>query len=209
MTSKLIAALSLGLAFVPLMVQGEEHTPSVIRVHIDVLKPGAEQDFAKLAEEGARNCAQSHCSTGYLMIESVTEPKEVWVLNGFDSLEAAQAAGVATGALGDASRKQAFLGKPPEDLLASWVAALSGRPDWEMPGGRFLVISHTRGQPGAVGTVYAAEDGSLFEIRSAASLDEAKFKLTRGDPTARIFEIHPGWGVPAKDWIAADPGFWH
>jgi|HubBroStandDraft_1064217.scaffolds.fasta_scaffold262396_2 hypothetical protein len=195
----------LALSAIPAFTQ--EYTPQVLRVHSEVIKPGAEQEYARIEEDAAHACVAQHCANPYMAIETVSDPKEVWVISAYESAQQAQAS--RESADSDlAMRKQPLLAAPAQDAVASWVPALSGRPAWTMPGGRFLIITHTRGQPGAIGTVYAAEDGYLYEIRSAASLDEAKARQARGDPNARIFELRPNWGFPAKEWVAANPALW-
>jgi hypothetical protein len=102
----------------------------------------------------------------------------------------------------------ALLTGPSQSNLATWLPVLSGGPPWSMAGVHYLIITHTRGQPGAMGAVYQADDGSLFEIRLADTLDEAMTKFKTGDPTARIFEVRPNWALPDKAWVALDPATW-
>lgn len=208
-----------GLAALIGMVAGPAHaqTPHLIQVSRDVLKPGAEQDYAKVADDAAKTCVTMHCPNPYLAIETIDEPKEVWIVNGFDTedqarqvLGAYQQNAALLGALKDiSSRKQPLLSEPSQSNLASLLVVLSGGPPWwNIADVRYLVITRTRGQPGAMGAVYAADDGMTYEFRPAATLEEAQGKYKTGDPNARIFEVKPGWALPDKTWIAANPTLW-
>jgi hypothetical protein len=192
-------------------------TPHVMQVSRDVLKPGVEQDYAKIEDEAAKLCVSMHCPNPYLALETVDDPKEVWIINGFDSEDQARQVLAAyqqnpslLSALKDiANRRQPLLAEPSQSNLASLLIVLSGGPPWwSMAESRYLIITHTRGQPGAMGAVYAADDGSTYEIRFASTLDEARQKFKTGDPNARIFEVRPNWALPDKTWIAANPSFW-
>jgi hypothetical protein len=214
-TSKWFGGLAslLGLVAIPAHAQ----TPHLIQVTRDVLKPGVEQDYAKIADDAAKLCVSMHCPNPYLALETVDEPREVWIVNGFDSedearqiLGAYQQNTALLGALKDISgRKQPLLTEPSQSNLASLLVVLSGGPPWwNIADVRYLVATHTRGQPGAMGAVYAADDGSTYEIRPAATLEEAQEKHKSGDPNARIFEVKPNWALPDKTWVAANPALW-
>jgi hypothetical protein len=57
--------------------------------------------------------------------------------------------------------------------------------------------------------VFEAADGMRYIVRSAASQDEAqKISEAAGLDDARVLAVRPRWSFPAKEWIAADPGFW-
>jgi hypothetical protein len=192
-------------------------TPHVLQISRDVLKPGVEQDYAKIEDDAVKLCVSMHCPNPYLALETVDDPKEVWILNGFDSEDQARQVLAAyqqntslLSALKDiGTRKQALLAEPSESNVASWLVVLSGGPPyWSMADARYLIITHTRGQPGAMGAVYAAADGSTYEIRFAGTLEEARQRYKTGDPDARIFEVRPNWALPDKTWIAANPTFW-
>jgi hypothetical protein len=215
-SSKAPRALVLLFALIALPAYSQQATPRLLQVTRDVLKPGVEQDYDKIEDDAAKLCVTMHCPNPYLAIETIDDPKEVWILNGFDSEDQAkqvmamyqQNASLLSALKDISTRKQPLLAEPSQSSVAGWVPVLSGGPPWSMADVRYLVITHTRGQPGAMGAVYAAEDGSLFEIRPAASVDEAKAKYATGDPTARIFEVRPKWALPDKSWVSADPTLW-
>jgi hypothetical protein len=203
----------LALVAIPTFAQ----TPQLIQVSRDVLKPGVEQDYAKIEEEAARLCVTAHCPNPYLAIETVDEPKEVWIINGFDSEDQAkqvlgayqQNAQLVSGLKDISARKQALLAEPSQSSLASMLVVLSGGPPWwNIADVHYLIITRTRGQSGAMGAVYAADDGATFEFRIASTLEDAQQKFKTGDPTARIFEVKPSWGLPDKSWVARNPTLW-
>jgi hypothetical protein len=197
-------------------VFAQVRTPQLLQFYRESPKAGAEQEYAKAAEDAARLCAQMHCPQAFVAIETINDPKEVWYLTPFDSqahMEQIAAAykqnAALTSAMGDLmARRQTFCGSPSAVSITNWLPVFSGGPPWSIPDARFLIITHTRGQPGAMGAVYNADDGSLFEIRPAATMDEAKVKFSAGDPNARIFEVQPKWSWPAKEWSAANPAVW-
>ena len=214
-SSKWLGGLAslLGIIAIPAYAQ----TPHIMQVSRDVLKPGVEQDYARIENEAARLCVTMHCPNPYLALETIDDPREVWIVNGFDSedqakqvLGAYQQNSSLLSALKDvSSRKQPLLSEPTQSNLASWLIVLSGGPPWwNIADVRYLIITRTRGQSGAMGAVYAADDGSTYEIRPAATLEEAQQKFKTGDPTARIFEVKPNWALPDKSWVAANPALW-
>jgi len=215
-SSKWLGSLSLLLAFCAAPAFAQTATPKLLQISRDVLKPGVEQDYGRIEADAAKLCVTMHCPNPYLAIATIDDPKEVWFLNGFESEQhAAQVAAAyrgnaaLTNALSDiTTRKTPLLTAPAQSNLAAWLPVLSGGPPWSLADAPYLVITHTRGQPGAMGAVYAADDGSLFEIRPAATLEEAKAKFATGDPSARIFEVRPDWALPDKAWVAADPKTW-
>jgi hypothetical protein len=203
----------LAMASIPAYAQ----TPHILQVSRDVLKPGTEPDYAKIEDDAVKLCVSMHCPNPYLALETVDDPKEVWIINGFDSEDQARQTLAAyqqnislLSAMKDvAARKQPLLAEPSQSNVASLLVVLSGGPPyWSMADAHYLIITHTRGQPGAMGAVYAADDGSTYEIRFATTLDEAREKFKTGDPNARIFEVRPNWALPDKTWIAANPTLW-
>jgi hypothetical protein len=57
--------------------------------------------------------------------------------------------------------------------------------------------------------VFEAPDGGLFTFRPAGTRHEADILAAEPGPGTTIsLEVRPYWGMPAGDWIAADPEFW-
>ena len=71
-----------------------------------------------------------------------------------------------------------------------------------------MVVTVTTHQCLPAGAVYEAADGTRFILRATATHDEAEAVAREAGPEARIFAVRPYWGMPAREWIAADPDFW-
>ena len=56
--------------------------------------------------------------------------------------------------------------------------------------------------------MFEAPDGPRFVFRPAGTRAEADALAAREPVGARIFAVRPYWGMPAKEWVAADPEFW-
>jgi hypothetical protein len=59
--------------------------PQIIQIHREALKPGTEDAYQEVETKTAQICAKLARSHPYLAIESLTGPKEVWFLNGYES----------------------------------------------------------------------------------------------------------------------------
>src|SRR5262245_40501989 len=62
-------------------------TPQILQIYREPLRPGYEALYDAFERETARTAASLGCPHPYLAIESITGPKEVWWLNGYESLE--------------------------------------------------------------------------------------------------------------------------
>jgi len=51
-------------------------------------------------------------------------------------------------------------------------------------------------------------DGARAIFRQAATRDEESLLAEAGGPETTLFAVRPYWGMPATEWIAADPEFW-
>jgi hypothetical protein len=56
--------------------------------------------------------------------------------------------------------------------------------------------------------VYAAPDGRLFSLGFRPTRAEAEVLARQLGRSARVFAIRRDLGLPAREWIAADPDFW-
>ena len=149
-------------------------------------------------------------------MESLTGPREVWWLTPYESDSDRQR--VADGyagnralmtALQDIQRRKEGLVGAPIDILATYRSDLSGGASWKIRGTHFFVVTVANRDPPVAGAVFEAPDGTLFIFRSAGTRGEADILATETNRGTTIqFEVQPYWGMPAKDWIAADPEFW-
>jgi hypothetical protein len=197
----------------PLMAQ--ERPPQSLQIVRESLKKGGEAAYKKIEQDAARICADLKCPNSHLAVELLTGPTEVWWLTSYQSESDRQrvADGYASNPVLMAAlleipkRKQGLVGAPI-DILANYRRDLSGKAAWKVRGTRFLVVTVTKGDPRAPGTVFEAPDGTLFILRPAATRPQADALAATAGPGTRVFAVRPYWGMPAKDWIAADPEFW-
>ncbi|HET6899852.1 MAG TPA: hypothetical protein VFK70_15960, partial [Vicinamibacteria bacterium] len=210
MMTALLLALANSQAPSPASAAGP---PAILQVYREPLKPGAEAEYDRLESENARECARLRCPHPYLGLESLTGPKEVWWLNGYESdtdrkrvAEAWAASTEARAALGrNGQRKAALVGKGVESM-GRYRPDLSGGEPWQFGTGAFLVIGSRAAKPGLKGTVYETDDHALLVIATARTREEAE-ALASG-AKARVFAVHPSWSHADEVWIASDPDLW-
>ena len=124
------------------------------------------------------------------------------------------------------------------DVFANYRADLSRGAPWTIAGARFFVVTvttreHQRprpergagGKPGAAGppsesergwgpasienvAVFETSDGTHYIFKTVRDRDEADAVAAAAEPQIAIFAVRPYWGLPAPEWIDADPEFW-
>ena len=193
----------------------QERPPTILQIYRDSLKPGREAAFKTVEEDAARICAELKFPHSHLAIESLSGPKEVWWLNAFDSeAEKQQVASdyarnpALVAALEGIVRRKEGLTEAPVNVYASYRADLSRGAPWKVAGARFFVVSITKGDARAEGPVFEAPDDTRFFLRPVATRGQADVLAAAAGPDARIFAVRPYWGMPAREWIAADRAFW-
>jgi hypothetical protein len=205
-------ALSIGLA---MQLAPATQPAQILQIYRDFLKPGSDAAYREIEESAARICARMKCPNPYLAIESLTEPIEVWYLNGYAS--AAHETTVARGyqenaplmaALDPIPKRKAGLILAPLNIRTTYRADLTrGRP-WRIGEGRFIVITVTKGTRPAESTVFEAEDGTQFIVRPVQTRDDADAIAKDAGADTKVFAVRPLMSMPAQDWIARDPNFW-
>jgi hypothetical protein len=193
-----------------------ERPPQMLQIVRESLNEGSEAAYSTIEEDAARICADLNCPNVHLAMESLTQRKQVWWLTPYESESDRQRVvnGYASNrALMDAlhdilRRKQGQVGAPI-DVLANYRDDLSGQASWKVRGTRFFVVTVTSGDPPVAGAVFEAPDGTRFIFRSASTRREAESLAAEvSSETTTILGVRPYWGMPANDWIAADPEFW-
>ena len=193
----------------------EERPPNILLIYRDILKPGTEAVFKTIEEDAALICAELHCPNSHLAIESLTGTKQVWWLTPYES--EADVEKIANGyasnptliaALTGITKRRKNLVEPGNDLFAKYRADLSRGAQWRLGGTRFFVVTVTKGDSPVAGSVFEAPDGTRFILRTAHTRREADALAVSGSSEAMIFAVRPYWGMPARDWIRADPEFW-
>lgn len=192
-----------------------EPPPMILQIYRDPLLSGHEAAFKSIEEEAARICAELNCPNPHLAIESLTGPKEVWWLNGYESESHKQrvASGYSNNAplmavLAEITKRREGVVGPPVDVFANYRADLSGGAEWKVAGARFFVVTVTTGAPLLPGSVFELPDRTRFIFRPAYTRQEADATAAASGPGTTVFAIRPYWGMPAKEWLDADPEFW-
>ena len=189
--------------------------PPLLQIVREPLKPGVEAAFNAIEEQRARMSAALGCPHPYLGAESVSDPKEVWWLNGYQSsterqqvYEAYTKNAPLMAAFQKSAKPKANLTLKPIEVFASHRPDRSGGAPWILGRGRYLVITRIERAARLIGTVFEGTDGTSFVVRSAETREEADaVKVSAGQNTT-VLAIRPSWSFPADDWIAADPEFW-
>jgi hypothetical protein len=197
-------------------LMAQERPPQMLQIVRESLNEGGEAEYRTIEEDAARICADLNCPNAHLAMESLTGPKEVWWLTPYESESDRQrvANGYASNralmsALKDILRRKQGLVGAPIDMLANYRGDLSGQASWKMRGTRFFVVTMTNGDPPVVGAMFEAPDGTRFIFRSAGTRHEAEsLAADASSETTTVLAVRPYWGMPADDWIAADPEFW-
>src|SRR5262245_34266721 len=191
--------------------------PWMLQIARETLNPGGEAAYKAIEEDAARMCAELGCPNAHLAMESITEPTEVWWLTPYESEADKQrvADGYATNdalmtALLEVPRRKLGLVEPASiDILAAYRADLSDSQVWRIRGVRFFVVTVTKGVLPIAAAVFDAADGTRFAFRPASTREEADRVAADVAPhPTTTFAVRPYWGMPAKEWIDADPDFW-
>jgi len=184
-------------------------------IHRDVLKPGIEATYKGIEEDAARFCAELKCPNVHMALESVTVPTEVLWLTAFDSEAEKQkiiddyaANRPLTAALAVISKRREGLLTTDVDVFTVYRADLSRGDQWKPAGARFAVVTMTKRGDRLEGSIFEAPDGTRFALRAFRTHEAADAVATGIGPEARVFAVRPYWGLPAREWIDADPEFW-
>lgn len=193
----------------------QERPPTILQIYRDTVKPGREADFKTVEEDAARICAELRFPHSHLAIESLSGPTEVWWLNAFESEEDRQRVADDYGknptlkaALEGITRRKEGLTETPVNVYATYRAELSRGASWKVAGARFFVVTISAGDSRMEGAVFEAPDGTRFVFRPFATRPPADAVAAAAGRDTRVFAVRPCWGMPAPEWIAADPAFW-
>jgi hypothetical protein len=184
-------------------------------IHRDVLKPGVEATYRAIEEDAARICAELKCPNPHLAIESVTPPTEVLWLTAFESeaekqqiIDAYAANQPLTDALAVISKRREGLLTTDVDIFVAHRADLSRGAPWNPEAARFVVVTMTKRDDRFEGSTFEAPDGTRYALRAFKTRQPAEAAATAIGREARVFAVRSYWGMPAREWIAADPEFW-
>jgi hypothetical protein len=203
--------LLLALLSPPLLAQ--RGAPAFMYIYRDSLKWGVDSAYRTIEDDGAQICADLRCPNPYLAIEALSGPHEAWWLNTFvTTADTARVAHVyatnraLSAALGViATRKAALIGTPVQGF-AVYRRDLSRGQALSVAGARFIVVTITRVQRPANGSVWAMADSNLYVLRPVSTRSEAEALAQQAK--ARVFAVRPNWSMPAPEWVSADRDFW-
>jgi hypothetical protein len=193
----------------------QNRPPQNLLIHRDVLKPGVEATYRTIEEDAARFCAELKCPNVHLAIESIRDPKEVLWLTAYESeaekqkiIDAYAANKPLTEALAGISKRRQGLLSSDVDHFTAYRADVSRGDPWNPAGARFVVVTMTKSNERIEGSVYETPDGARFILRAFGTRERANEAAAAIGAEAGVFAVRPYWGIPAKEWIAADPEFW-
>ena len=198
-----------------LQISAQSKAPQILEIYRDFVKPGSEAAYSDIERDIARVCIELGFPHAYLAIESLTGPKEVWFLNGWESsAEQEQVAddyaknAPLVAALEKHAKRKAGLVSTPIEVFAKYRQRSGGDEPWTMGMGRFLVITVTKASGRTDGTTFETAEGAKFIVLPADKREVADAKAVAIGAETRVFAVRPYWSNPAKEWISADPGFW-
>ena len=173
----LLAASYLALATTQVAAPAEP--PAILQVYREPLKAGVRAEYDRIESDTATQCAQLRCPHAYLGLESLTGPKEVWWLNGYDSdadrKQVADAWAASTEVLAllgrNAKRKAALVGKAIESI-ARYRPDLSDGERWRLGRGTVPRDLVRHGHAGARRD--GLRDGRSHAVRHRYRPDPAK-----------------------------------
>jgi hypothetical protein len=195
----------------------QAYAPQILEVAREYLKPGAVQAVHKIEVDAAQICIRLKFPHRYLVLESLTGPKEFWYLNAFNSQAELDAVSrqyegnkALTSALAEnLKRKAPYLAAESTNVFLNYRPELSRGIPWAMGHGRFLVTAWTKGPAGTGGTVFEGPDGNRLVIRAVRTRAEAESMAAAAGAGSNVLVVHPELGWPDEKWVAADPEFWH
>jgi len=203
------------LAVVVVMSLQQPEPPAILQIYRVSLNPGAEAAFDAIERQIATLCATLQCPHPYLGLESVTGPKEVWFLNGYQSageqkeVDAAYKRNVPlmTGMTELAARRNPYTHSPSTTIAMRSTEARSGTT-WSLGRGRFLVVVVTHQTRETDGAAYDASDGRRVIVWAVQTREEAERRAASLGSEARVLAVRPDWTHPDPAWVEQDPSFW-
>jgi hypothetical protein len=185
--------------------------PNLLEIFRDFVKPGREAEFRAIEEDAARICAEHAYPHVHIALQSLSSPREIWWLNEFDSIEERDLIGrqyesnpALVAAFEAIHERRKAVVDPPIDVIARYNPGLSRGKAWRFPA-KFYVTSVTPNDPEIPGSVFDGPDGTHFVLCPVDTLEDA---VLMGGDAGLVFALRPYWGMPAREWVAADREFW-
>ena len=189
--------------------------PKILQIFRDVLKPDSRAKYNEIEKSIARACVELGFPHSYLGLESLTGRREVWFLNGWQSVEEQKQVAQEyerntplVEILTAQGTRKSELVIQRINLFANFNRDLSRGAMWSMGQGRFLIITLIAGDRLPEGTVFEAGAGMKVVILSATTRAQAFATAKRVAATSRVFAIRSDWSNPAEEWVSVDRAFW-
>lgn len=183
----------------------------ILQIYRDRILAGQEATFRTIEEDAARICVARGCPHPHIAVESLRQPTEVWWLNAYESEAQREQVFAAYGrnaalmaALNEILERKKGVVAVPEEVFATYSPELSvGAESWPCNARFFVITTDSPRRPDAL--VFEAPDARRYVFHPARELSVAQaIASERG----ALYAVRPYWGMPAPEWIAADPEFW-
>jgi hypothetical protein len=191
-------------------------TPPILRIDRYRLKPGSEVAIRHLHKEMAVALARWGYPHTCLAMESLTGPKEVWRLTGYQSVaeqrqvaQSLESNTRLTGALERIEDQIRVLIGNPESITATCRSGKRSGHTWLMGRGHYIVVAPLEPQEERRGAVYETAGGQRYRITAARTRKNAEGQACSAGWGAVVFSVRPTWGMPAADWVSRDQSFWN
>jgi len=74
---------------------------------------------------------------------------------------------------------------------------------------RLVPFTATEKEQELDGACYETASGVRYAITATRTRKDADARAVAAGPNAHVFAIRPTWGMPAREWVSADPEFWN
>ena len=180
------------------------------------IKPSAEAAYGTIEDGTARACADLRCPHPHVALETLIGPKEVWWFNFFESEDQRQQITseyernrrLMKVLTRNSERKSRYTGESTNVLLTFRPDVSRDVASWQLPGRRFVVVTMVSDTVESQGLVFSAPNGEHFVLQPVKTRSEAERLSAGSEPNTIALGVRPSWGMPAPEWIEADPGFW-
>jgi GrpB-like predicted nucleotidyltransferase (UPF0157 family) len=193
----------------------QPRTTTLLLIVREPLRAEQKDAYTAIEDEIARDCVELGCEHTHAALVPVEGTDEVWWLNAFESeedmkrVERAFAENRPLMAALERSRQRKLAAFAPMiETLTRFRPDLSAAAAWSMAGARFVVFAVTRDEAATGAWVFEAASGDRFILKPAATRAEAETAARTIGREARVLAVQPQWGLPAREWIEADPEFW-
>ena len=188
-----------------------DRPPAILQITIERVHAGGEARYGELEERMAETCVRLECPNGYLALESVAAPKEVWWFVEYATdaeveriRHAYEQSPLLLTALAELAALKKDITDTPAEHMTKHRADLSIAATWRVGSEPFVAIATAA----TSGSVFESKEHAMFTVVSAASRVEADAVAVTLGPSARVFRVRPSWSRPAESWVAANPELW-